>query len=126
MVTLDALHKQPTEVAPWEIRILRHIHGDASVVELGEMRCNQRVPEPDMEYLRLEKRYGFNKDTRVPRVVELYGAGELGIRRLADEMREALEEQARFDAEAAAQAKAEADAPAEESKDAKRSRRAAS
>lgn len=107
LVTLDALHKQPTEVAFWELPILRHMHGDASVVEQGEMRCNQRVPDPEMEHIRLEKRYGVNKDTRVPRVVEIYGAGATGVQRLAEAMREDLEEQARFDEEAAREAKKE-------------------
>ena len=97
LVTLDALHKQPAEVPFWELPILRHIHGDASVVELGEMRCDQRVPPPDMEYLRLEKRYGVNKDTRVPRVAELFGAGQTGVDRLAEAMRDDIEEQRAFD-----------------------------
>lgn len=96
IVTLDALHKQPADYAVWELPIVRHVHAD-QVQELGETRCNKRVPDPSEEYARLERRYGVNKETLVPRVSEIYGAGEYGVRRLAEAMREDLEEQAKFD-----------------------------
>lgn len=102
IVTMDALHKQPAEYPVWELPLVRYVHAD-QVVELGEMRCDKRVPDPDEEYARLERRYGVNKETLVPRVAEIYGSGAMGVRNLAAAMREDLEEQAKVDGIVAAE-----------------------
>lgn len=85
---------------PWELPILQFIHGD-NVKELGEEDSDKRILDPVNEFERLERRFGFDKETHVRRVHTVYGAPPLGISKLAEAMRPALEEQLENDARAA-------------------------
>ncbi len=115
VITISALQKLQIDAVPWEVPILKMVHGD-QVVEIGEARCDLRVPEPEHEYMRLERRFGRNKETLVPRVVELYGAGVAGVMNLTRAMQLDLDEQAELDATAAKEAEAAAKQAAKDAK----------
>lgn len=111
IVKLNELHSSRVEVPHWEIPILQRIHVNTVKLE-GETECNLRVPDPADEYQRLERRYGVDRETRVPHVVAVYPT----VQDLANAMAEQLEQQAAFDeadAKRAAEAK-EAEARAAE------------
>ena len=107
----NELHTHRTDVWPWEVPILQFIHKN-DVKEIGEHDVENRVLDPQVEYERLERRYGFDKETHEIRVAAVYGAGPLGVQRLADAMKRHIEEQAEIDGKAAAAAAETDGAPA--------------
>jgi hypothetical protein len=111
IIKLNELHSSRVEVPHWEIPILQRIHVNTIKLE-GETECNLRVPDPAEEYMRLERRYGVDRESRVPHVVGVYPT----VQDLADAMHDALEAHAKFD-EADAKRHAESkDAPAQPGK----------
>jgi hypothetical protein len=93
LVKLNELHSVRREVPPWEVDILRRIHGDNDVKLEGETRCNLRVPDPGSEWDRLSLRFGSDRETKVPHVQTVFGSPD----HLAALMAKDLAEQAEFD-----------------------------
>ncbi len=104
----NELHTHRASFWPWELPILSFIHG-GNIKEVGEEECENRVLDPTAEYERLERRFGFDKETHAIRVHAVYGTPPLGVDKLAERMKGHLEEQAELDA---ATAQAEDDAAA--------------
>ena len=104
MVRLNELHSIRVEVPEWEIPILQRIHTDHDVKIEGESECTMRCPDPADEFVRLERRYGVDRETRVPHVASVYPS--MGA--LEDAMSGELERQAAFDEADAKRAKKEA------------------
>lgn len=99
-VRLSELGTQQLDIAPWEVPIMAYTHKEQIEV-VGESVNDQRVPLPEEEWDRLEKRYGVDKETHVPRVAMAYGQGMNGMQALRREMAPHLEEQEKLDAAAA-------------------------
>jgi hypothetical protein len=97
----NELHTHRADFWPWEIPILQFIHKDG-IKEVGEHHVENRVLDPQTEFERLERRFGFDKETHKIRVHEVYGNPPLGVSKLAEAMQPALEEQAETDAREAA------------------------
>lgn len=78
--------------AQWEIPILKAVHGDDAVTEVGEKLVDRPPPEPQDEFVRLNDRYkrSRNEDGSLgtPFVHQVYG--ELGVDRLAVAISEAV------------------------------------
>jgi hypothetical protein len=103
----NELHTHRSDFWPWELPLLQFIHkGD--VKEVGEHDVENRVLDPEQEFERLERRYGFDKETHKIRVHEVYGNPPLGVQKLAEAMQGHLDEQAETDARKAAELDAEA------------------
>jgi hypothetical protein len=92
----NELLTQKQDYPPWELPILRLIHKD-QVEELETIQTADPVPDPGIEFERLQRRYGFDKETHQPRVEIVYGSAPLGVQRLAEAMKLDLEQQAEAD-----------------------------
>lgn len=101
------LHTLRASFWPWERPILDFIH-KGNIKDVGEESTDQRILDPVNEFERLERRYGFDKETHIVRVHAVYGAPPLGINKLEEVMRSHLEEQAENDARKAEAEDAEA------------------
>ncbi len=68
----------------WELPILKVVHGEDSVTEVGEKLVNRDPPEAHDEFTRLNNRYKRSKDDSgqqgTPYVHMVYG--ELGVAKL--------------------------------------------
>jgi hypothetical protein len=75
-------------VPPWELPVLAAVHGGDRLIPTGRLiPVNRAKPDPQGEYDRLEIKYRSNRDKGGSAyVAEVYGAGEIGTRRLAEEM----------------------------------------
>ena len=87
------INKSETTVAtinvpPWELPVLAAVHGGDRIAPTGRLvTVNRAKPEPQGEYDRLAIKYRSNRDRGGSEyVAEVYGAGEIGVRRLAEEM----------------------------------------
>jgi hypothetical protein len=78
----------------WEIPVLRAVHGDDAVKEIGEKLVNRDPPDAQDEFVRLNDRYkrSRNEDGSLgtPFMHQVYG--ELGVGRLAEAIQEAVTE----------------------------------
>lgn len=79
----------PASVPAWEVPILTLIHGKEKVHESGAVvTVNREYPEAEVEFDRLQRRYGqFIKD-EVYWVAKVYGEPPLGVRALAQAIAE--------------------------------------
>jgi hypothetical protein len=83
-INRNLTHSAPVEVPPWELEILRAVHGADKIELLGQVSVDCEVPYVDVEAERLTKRFGEVEATGVPWFVQVFGAEERGIRALAD------------------------------------------
>lgn len=76
----------------WEIPILKVVHGEDSVTEVGEKLVNREPPEAHDEFTRLNTRYkrsrGEGGEQSTPFVHMVYG--ELGVAKLQDAINAAV------------------------------------
>lgn len=86
-VRRDETHTQHLNVPPWEIEIMKAVHGSAAITVLGETFADRELSTPEEEYDRLVRRYGIDADTETPYVSQVYGLYAAGIRALGQEMR---------------------------------------
>jgi len=76
----------------WEIPVLKVVHGEDAVTEVGEKLVNRELPDAHEEFIRLNNRYkrGRNDDGSqgTPYVHMVYG--ELGVAKLAQALEAAV------------------------------------
>lgn len=88
-VRLSEVQTKQITVPPWEIAILRAIHGD-DVEELEEIEVDRDPPDAEDEYRRLATRYSANKDTPNSAVAAVFGTFEAGYDKLGKEIDKAV------------------------------------
>lgn len=78
----------------WEIPILKVVHGEDSVTEMGDRLVNRDPPEAHDEFTRLNTRYKRSKNDDgsqgTPYVHMVYG--ELGVSKLQDAINAAIQD----------------------------------
>ena len=78
----------------WEIPILKVVHGEDSVVEIGEKLVNRDLPDPQDEFVRLTDRYknARNKDGSLGAAYTHMVYGEFGVQKLAQAIQDGFAE----------------------------------
>lgn len=77
----------PVWVYPWELPVLAAAHRDHGITELRRAVFNKKVaPEVETEFDRLANKYKGPEGTDIPYVVSVYGHGQMGLRKLQEEM----------------------------------------
>lgn len=78
----------------WEIALLKMVHGEDSVVEVGEKLVDRPLPEANDEFARLTDRYKRSREEDgsygPPFTHQLWG--QMGVNRLAEEIQAAYAE----------------------------------
>lgn len=70
-------------VLPWDIPVLENMHGAENVIVHGESDKPAAFDGPQAEYARLESAYGKDTETNQTWVAQTYGAGPIGVAKLA-------------------------------------------
>jgi hypothetical protein len=78
---------QENSFPPWEVPILKALHGEAAVTVLDEEVVDRAMPTAEDEYKRLADRYSRHKEEGNAVVAQVYGLFEAGIEKLEKEMK---------------------------------------
>ena len=84
-IRLSELHTKQVSVPPWEVPILKIVHGDGVEV-VDEIDVDREPPEAQDEYRRLAARYSPNKEEANSAVALAYGTYEAGFSALEKEI----------------------------------------
>lgn len=78
----------------WEIPLLKMVHGEDAVKEVGEKLVDRELPDPNDEFARLTDRYKRSREDDgsygPPYTHQLWG--QMGVARLAEEIQKAHRE----------------------------------
>lgn len=78
--------KQIVTVPPWEVPILEMVHGPEYVKVVGKRTARRPRPDAADEFQRLVSRYRTSEENGQPIVAFVYGAGTIGVQKLAEEI----------------------------------------
>jgi hypothetical protein len=76
-------------VPAWEVPVLVAVNGEDRCFPEGTELARKEAPDPQAEYDRLDSKYGSNNESGQSYVGMVYGVGQIGVKRLADEIAKA-------------------------------------
>ena len=76
-------------VPPWEVPVLMAVNGEDRCIIGGTIQTRRDTPDAQSEYDRLDLKYGIDMNSGQSFVGLVYGVGQLGVGRLADEIKKA-------------------------------------
>lgn len=89
-ISRDPMSKLPKTVWPWELPLLHLQWPGGLVEEIGEDEAERELPDPEVEYARLNRTYGAEEETKLNLCVIEYGRGAAGVKALEKAMKAAV------------------------------------